>query len=59
MRLGISDLGKFSLFKGIERSVAEVLIHPKFKSPKIYFDVAIAVAGKKKQFYLGIVILIQ
>jgi hypothetical protein len=48
MRLGINDLKKFPPFDGVERAVIEVLIHPKFKSPKIYFDVAIVVAGKKR-----------
>jgi hypothetical protein len=49
MRLGINDLNKFPRFDGVERAVIEVLIHPKFVSPKIYFDIAIAVAGKQRK----------
>jgi hypothetical protein len=48
MRFGINDLEKFPNFEGVERAVLEVLIHPKFESPKIYYDVAIAVAGKQE-----------
>jgi hypothetical protein len=49
MRLGMNDLNKFPRFDGVERAVIEVLIHPKFVSPKIYFDIAIAVAGTKRK----------
>ena len=46
MRLGISDLEKSPRFEGVDRTVIEVVTHPKFKFPEVYFDVAIATAGE-------------
>jgi hypothetical protein len=36
MRLGISDIQLESKFDGIERSVIDVMIHPKYQRPGTY-----------------------
>ena len=46
MRMGTADLESIHSPGGIERRVAEIMFHPKYKPGKVYYDVGIAVADE-------------
>ena len=48
MRFGVTDFAKVAVHHSIERSIAEVFIHPKHQHDTVYYDVGIAVAGENQ-----------
>lgn len=48
MRFGVTDFAKVAVHHSIERSIAEVLIHPKHRHDTAHYDVGIAVAGENQ-----------
>ena len=52
LRFGVTDFRAAPRHLSVERSVAEVLTHPKYQHGTAYYDVGIAVAGQWKEFIL-------
>ena len=48
MRFGVTDFRAAPRHLSVERSVAEVLTHPKYRHTTVYYDVGVAVAGQIK-----------